>query len=95
MCAPVHDAILIEAPLHELDEHVARTQALMVDASKIVLGGFSLRSDVKLVRHPERYMDERGAEMWDSVMTLLDEVEAEPDPGTDAQATCAPAPRDV
>jgi hypothetical protein len=86
---------LIEAPLHELDEHVAQTQSLMVDASKVVLGGFALRSDVKLVCYPERYVDERGVEMWDSVMALLDEVEAEPDSRTDAQATCAPAPRDL
>ena len=75
VCAPVHDAILIEAPLDRLDYDVARTQALMVEASKIVLDGFSLRSDTKLVRYPERYVDERGVAMWDSVMALLGEAE--------------------
>ena len=95
VCAPVHDAILIEAPLHRLDEDVARTQALMIDASLMVLGGFSLRSDVKLVRYPERYVDERGVEMWDDVMSLLDQVEAEPDLGIHTRATCASTPRDV
>jgi DNA polymerase-1 len=69
--APVHDAILIEAPLADLDETVQRTQALMARASEIVLDGFSLRSDVKLVRYPERYLDERGVTMWETACQLL------------------------
>ena len=39
VCAPVHDAILIEAPAAEIDEHVAALQACMREASRIVLGG--------------------------------------------------------
>jgi DNA polymerase I-like protein with 3'-5' exonuclease and polymerase domains len=74
--APVHDAILIEAPLDELDQAVTHTQALMARASEIVLAGFALRSDVKLVRYPERYMDDRGTAMWDTVWELLEAVAA-------------------
>ena len=73
VCAPVHDALLIEAPLAELDDTVKRTQELMAEASRIVLDGFSLRSDVELIRYPNRYADERGKVMWKSVMDLLDE----------------------
>jgi DNA polymerase family A len=71
ICAPVHDALLIEAPLVELDAVVEHTQAVMRAASAAVLGGFMLESDAKIVRAPERYMDERGAKMWNTVMEQL------------------------
>jgi hypothetical protein len=71
VCAPVHDAILIEAPLGRLDVAVATAQEAMADASNDVLG-FRLRSDVKLVRSPDRYADERGATMWRTVWELIE-----------------------
>lgn len=71
VCAPVHDAFLIEAPLEELDEVIAQTKSLMAEASRIVLDGFELGSDVKITRHPDRYVDKRGAVMWNRVMALL------------------------
>jgi DNA polymerase I len=71
VCAPVHDALLIEAPLDELDATVEKAQTLMKEASAIVLDGFELRSDAKLVRYPDRFMDKRGAVMWDKVTALL------------------------
>ena len=74
--APVHDALLIEAPLDVLEETAQQMQALMVEASREVLGGFALRSDVKLIRAPDRYADERGALMWGLVQSLLGEIEA-------------------
>lgn len=73
VCAPVHDALLFEAPLEDLDDAVATTQSLMREASRAALGGFELGSDAKLVRYPERYMDERGVKMWNTVMDLIDE----------------------
>ena len=73
VCAPVHDAILIEAPLEELDEAVVATKQAMSDASAIVLDGFRLRSDAKTVRYPDRYSDERGRRMWETVWEILDE----------------------
>ena len=71
VCAPVHDAILIEAPLDDLEKTVRQTQDLMVDASRIVLDGFTLRSDAELIRYPDRYSDKRGQTMWSEVMALL------------------------
>ena len=64
---------MIAAPLYRLDEDVAAMQAAMAEASKIVLDGFELRSDAKLVRNPDRYSDPRGAVMWDRVMRLIGE----------------------
>jgi DNA polymerase I len=74
--APVHDALLIEAPLENLDEAVAITQEAMSDASAVVLGGFRLRSDAKVIRSPERFMDEkRGRPMWETIQGLLRSME--------------------
>jgi DNA polymerase-1 len=69
--APVHDALLIEAPLNVLDDHIHRTQAAMRQASTDVLAGFELESDAKILRYPDRYRDERGIEMWNKVWGLL------------------------
>ena len=73
LCASIHDALLIMAPLAQLEEHISRTQKHMGDASEAVLGGrLRLRTGVKLVQHPDRYMDEkRGGKMWREVMWLI------------------------
>jgi hypothetical protein len=52
VCAPVHDAVLICAPLDRLESDVAAMRAAMVEASSFVLGGFELATDVKTVRWP-------------------------------------------
>jgi hypothetical protein len=72
VCAPVHDAVLICAPLDRLEADVARMQEAMTEASRDVLSGFELGTDTHIVRYPDRYMDERGAVMWDRVMNLID-----------------------
>jgi DNA polymerase I len=89
VCAPVHDALLICAPLDRLDTDVRRMQDIMREASRIVLNGFELGTDATVVRHPDRYMDERGTVMWERVMALLKRAEADP---TLVQITrcCAP-----
>jgi hypothetical protein len=71
--APVHDAILAEGPAGAIEEIEAEIQEAMAEASAVVLDGFRLRSDVKIVRSPERYMDDRGREFWGRVMALLPE----------------------
>ena len=71
VCAPVHDALLIEAPLTEIDETVAVCDKIMREASEVVLDGFTLRTDPKVIRHPDRYMDDRGKQMWEAVCQLM------------------------
>ena len=75
VCAPVHDAILIGAPLDQLDSAIWQTQEAMVEASKTILGGFGFRTDVHVVRYPDQYMDECGTVMWARVMKLIEESE--------------------
>ena len=75
VCAPVHDAVLIEAPLEELDDRVRQAQELMSEASRQVLGGFALTTDADVYCYPERYRDEeRGGKFWDKVMDLLSKI---------------------
>ncbi len=76
VCAPVHDALLIEAPLGRLQEAISTTQQAMQRASAAVLGGFELRTDATVVRYPDRYMDDRGSVMWDIVQGIVEEAEA-------------------
>ena len=71
VCAPVHDAFLICAPLDRIDDDVAAMRAIMEEASRVVLNGFTVSTDVQIVRYPDRYMDKRGVVMWDRVMQLL------------------------
>ena len=71
VCAPVHDALLIEAPADKLDLAIAATREAMAEASSVVLGGFRLTSDVKEIRYPSRYMDLRGEKMWATVWDII------------------------
>ena len=73
--APVHDAILIEAPIEEIEAEAVRMQSYMRTASRIVLDGFELRTDAEIVRYPHRYSDPRGVVMWARVTGLLAERE--------------------
>ena len=76
VCALIHDAMLIAAPLDQLDQDIERTKAPMLKASRVVLDGFELRTDVNVIRYPDRYQDPRGAVMWERVMKLVAEREA-------------------
>lgn len=74
VCAPVHDAVLIEAPIDRLDDQISAMQDIMRKAGAAVLGGFELRTDVKKVCYPDRYSDERGEVLWNAVTGVLDDI---------------------
>lgn len=71
ICLPVHDAILIEADAPDINDAVERTRRAMATASSDVLSGFQLRTEVKVVTHPERFAEPRGRDMWHRVSNLL------------------------
>jgi hypothetical protein len=82
LCAPVHDAVLIEAPIERIEVDVALAKEIMRRASRIVLnttkeGAIELRTDAKIVCYPDRYIDKRGAAIWNDVLELLTEYERE------------------
>jgi DNA polymerase I len=74
--APVHDALFVGCPGGEVEEVVSRTRDCMDRASNLVLG-FTMRTDVKIIKYPDRFMDPRGAETWKTIMQLIDEIEGE------------------
>jgi hypothetical protein len=76
ICAPIHDAVLLEAPAGPAGwEQIIAMRQAMARASRHVLAGAEIRTDVKLVPWPERYSDPRGAEMWTTVSGLLAKLE--------------------
>jgi hypothetical protein len=75
VCAPVHDAVLIEGTIEEIDQLVNLSQSIMEAASRLVLEGFTIRTDAKIIRYPDRYSDPRGVEMWNKVTKLLTKVQ--------------------
>ena len=44
--APVHDAVMIYSPLDRVDQNIASMRAAMAEASRAVLDGFEIRTDV-------------------------------------------------
>lgn len=76
IAATIHDAFLITSRLEHLERDIAIMRKCMVEASRIILNGFSLFVDVQRICFPERYTSTDGAEMWERMMRLLSEVEA-------------------
>lgn len=71
VCAPLHDALLIEAKLSDLDDAIADTQRLMAEASAIVLDGFALRTDVRTARYPTCLDDVHSSAIWPRIKAAL------------------------
>ena len=73
VCAPIHDAVLLTAPIGRLQDDIARMQAFMEEASAVVLDGFRLKTDVHVFVYPDHYSDPkgRGKEMLSIISKLL------------------------
>ncbi|VUX55307.1 DNA polymerase I family protein with 3'-5'-exonuclease and polymerase domains [uncultured Woeseiaceae bacterium] len=71
VCAPVHDALLIEAPAGELRETVSQTRHLMERASAVVLDGFQLRTDAQIINYPNRFPISDEAGVWKQINGYL------------------------
>jgi hypothetical protein len=100
LCATVHDAVLIEAPVERIEADVEIAKGCWSRASGIVLGGFALDADAKIVRYPDIYHDDDGEAMWKRLMGVLDDLERSPslsavgesvgDVGSREHQLCAP-----
>lgn len=71
ICAPIHDAVLIESPVARLKKDIMIMRGCMDEASRVVLFGFSLQTEATSVIHPNHYVDRRGDRMWRETMALL------------------------
>jgi len=74
LCMPIHDALLIEVPTTDDEEiayYVALAQECMADASRAILNGFVLQTEAKIVKYPDRYVDERGIKTWNKIWDII------------------------
>jgi hypothetical protein len=95
VCAPNHDALLIEAPLEDLADAVKATEAAMAEASEIVLDGFPLRTSVTTIRYPDHYPHLKSDALWSEIDRALTAFEGS-DPAHQRDAPCARAhPRPI
>jgi hypothetical protein len=74
VCCPVHDAFLISAPIDRIKDEVAAMREIMSKAGRLVTGGLDVRTSVKIACWPDRYMDNRGEDMWGKIIGLLERL---------------------
>ena len=74
ICAPIHDAILIESKLEDIDRDVQIAQSRMKEASGIILDGFELSSEAEIYRYPQRFLNESSEEFWYKVMSIKEHL---------------------
>lgn len=72
---PVHDGFVLCAPAERIEDDVARMREAMRRAGLAITRGLEVRTEVNIVGYPDRYMDERGVEMWNRVMSLKAELD--------------------
>ncbi len=73
---PVHDALLVQAPVEAIDDVRCQTVQCMAEASATVLHGPPLKIGVESpVIYPDHFSEERGEEVWQQLMNILSEVE--------------------
>ena len=77
MIAPVHDAIMAEAALEEIEDASVALDRVMRDAAAIVLRGYELPTDVQPIQPGERFYEERGEDMWKTITRLTAKLEKE------------------
>jgi hypothetical protein len=75
--APVHDALMAESPVNDIENTSKALDQVMRDASRIVLRGYELRTDKKIVLPGGHFSDKRGQAMWDTVSRLVAKFETE------------------
>jgi DNA polymerase I-like protein with 3'-5' exonuclease and polymerase domains len=68
--AMIHDAVLIESGTDTIDQSAKIVQDCWRKASKSILGGFELDSDVEIVRHPDTFAPEDTDEFWNFLAEL-------------------------
>ena len=76
VCAPIHDAFLIMAPINRLQEDIRKMRTYMEEASSVILGGFRLRTDAHVFIHPRSLQRSQGTwrrDAQDRVEILMSE----------------------
>jgi DNA polymerase-1 len=67
----LHDALLVECPIHNVEAIAVQTQNALKMASEDVLGGPSLWADVKVILPPNHFAGDTPNDIWDIVCEVL------------------------
>ena len=76
LCAPIHDAILVEDSSDRIERTTREVRDIMEGASRSLLDGITIRTEAAIFR--DRFVDKRGAKMWARMMELMNECQLEP-----------------
>lgn len=66
ICATVHDALLIESSISQIEKVAVKAREAMDEASRTILDGYVLGVAAKFTRWPGRFFDEDGADFWEN-----------------------------
>jgi len=76
LCAIIHDAFMILSLADRINDDMLSLSECMRRASCVVLHGFELRLDPKVILHPHRYeADERSRRQWDDLIRRAEQRE--------------------
>jgi hypothetical protein len=73
VCCPVHDAVLTECRIEEIDEHADQVRRIMETAAETALG-LKIPASTEVFTYPHRYMDGRGRDMFARATDILDGI---------------------
>ena len=73
--APVHDALMAECDLRDVDDAALELDRCMRDAAAVVLQGYELRTDEQIIRPGGYYFDDRGDKMFTSINNHIAKLE--------------------
>jgi DNA polymerase family A len=76
LVASIHDALIAEVDARDAKKVSAALDRAMRDASRLVLGGYELPTEEQIVQPGRRFFDKNGADMWGTIMALLNKLEA-------------------
>jgi DNA polymerase I-like protein with 3'-5' exonuclease and polymerase domains len=88
LCAPIHDAILVECPVGEVEEVTRRVRQLMIEAARLVLNDgrplqvsdlvCDIRVDATVYAHPAHVNEGRDSAVWGLITRMREEDGCEP-----------------
>jgi len=71
VCAPVHDAVLIECAVEDIPDTLHDAKSLLAKASRIVLDGFELRTGEQIIEYPQTLSSDDSNDIWHVIQTTL------------------------
>jgi DNA polymerase family A len=74
--APVHDALMAECDLRDVNDCAASLDQCMRDAAAVVLQGYPLRTDNQIILPGGYYADKRGEKMYKAVISRIAKIES-------------------